>query len=160
MNQPFRHPAARYFEEFEVGDQIITQSRTITEADVVAFAGVSGDFNPLHLDAEAGRAGRYGERIAHGLLVQAVASGLAWQLGFMAGTVDAFLSLECKFRAPVKLGDTIHVEARVSRCKAMPSAGGGLVALDLQIKNQRDETVQKGQWSLMVKNRPPAPPAG
>ncbi len=154
MTQPFRHPAARYFEEFEIGDQVVTQGRTITEADIVAFAGVSGDFNPLHMDAEATREGTFGERIAHGLLVLSAASGLAWQLGAMAGTVEAFLSLEWKFRAPVKIGDTIHVEAKVAQRKAMPSAGGGLVTLNVVVKNQRDETVQKGQWTVMVKSRP------
>lgn len=150
----FRHPAARYFEEFEVGDKIVTQGRTITEADIVAFAGLSGDFNPLHMDAEFTRGGLFGERVAHGLLVLSVASGLAWQLGILAGTVEAFMSLEWKFRAPVKIGDTVHVEAEVTRRKSMPSAGGGVVALNLAVKNQRGETVQKGEWTVMVKSRP------
>lgn len=154
MTQPFLHPAARYFEDFEIGDHIVTQGRTMTEADIVAFAGLSGDFNPLHLDAEATREGMFGGRIAHGLLVLAAASGLAWQLGVMAGTVQAFLSLDWKFRAPVRIGDTIHVEAEVAQRKAMPSAGGGIVTLNVVVKNQRDETVQKGQWTVMVKSKP------
>lgn len=156
MAQPFLHPSARYFEDFKIGDSIVTQGRTITEADIVAFAGLSGDFNPLHLDAEATREGMFGGRIAHGLLVLAAASGLAWQLGVMVGTVQAFLSLEWKFRAPVRIGDTIHVEAEVAQRKAMPSAGGGIVTFNVVVKNQRDETVQKGQWTVMVKSKPSA----
>ncbi len=154
MTKTFCHPAARYFEDFEVGDRVVTQGRTITEADIVAFAGVSGDFNPLHLDAESTRDGMFGGRIAHGLLVLSAASGLAWQLGITTGTVEAFLSLEWKFRAPVKIGDTICVEAEVTQRKAMPSAGGGVVTLNVVVKNQRGETAQKGQWTVMVKNRP------
>jgi len=154
MSQPFVHPAARYFEDFQVGDTVITQGRTITEADIVMFAGVSGDYNPLHLDAESTREGMFGGRVAHGLLVLSAATGLAWQLGFMGGTVEAFLSLEWKFRAPVKIGDTIHVEAQVKQLKAMRSAGGGLVVLNVVVKNQEGKTVQKGEWTAMVKSRP------
>ena len=154
MTQKFVHPAARYFQDFEIGDKIVTQGRTITEADIVSFAGLSGDFNPLHLDADYMRDSMFGERIAHGLLVLSAASGLAWQLGFMAGTVEAFLSLEWKFRAPVKIGDTIHVEAEVKQRKAMPSANGGIVSLDVLVKNQAGKTTQKGQWTVMIKNRP------
>ncbi|MBN1889296.1 MAG: MaoC family dehydratase N-terminal domain-containing protein [Thermoflexales bacterium] len=150
----FVHPAARYFQDFQIGDKILSQGRTITETDIVSFAGLSGDYNPLHLDAEYTRDGMFGGRIAHGLLILSVASGLAWQLGFMAGTVEAFLSLEWKFRAPVKIGDTIHVEAEVKHCKAMPSANGGIVSLDVLVKNQAGKTTQKGQWTVMIKNRP------
>ncbi len=154
MGQKFIHPAARYFQDFEIGDKIVTQGRTITEADIVAFAGISGDYNPLHMDAESTRDGLFGERVAHGLLGLSVASGLAWQLGVMAGTVEAFMSLEWKFRAPIKIGDTIRVEAEITQRKAMPSAGGGIVTLNVVVKNQRDETAQKGQWTVMVKSRP------
>jgi acyl dehydratase len=120
----------------------------------VAFAGLSGDFNPLHLDAESTREGMFGGRVAHGLLVLSAATGLAWQLGLMTGTVEAFMGLAWKFRKPVKIGDTIRVELTITQRKAMPAAGGGIVELNVVVKNQRDETVQKGQWTAMVKSRP------
>ena len=94
------------------------------------------------------------ERVAHGLLGLAIASGLGERLGFMAGTVEAFMSLDWKFRAPIKIGDTIHLRIQVARKKAMRRLGGGIIVLDLAVVNQRDETVQKGQWTVLVKSKP------
>lgn len=147
-------PRGRYFEDFEVGDEVISPGRTVTEADIVAFAALTGDYNPLHCDAEYAKGTVFGERIAHGLLGLSIASGLIDRLGFIAGTVEAFLGLDWKFRGPIKIGDTIHVEAKVTRKKEMRRMGGGIVILDVVIGNQRDETVQKGQWTALVKSRP------
>ncbi len=143
-----------YFEEYSVGQEMSTPARTITEADVVQFAGLSGDYNALHVDAEFSRSTIFGERIAHGLLGLSVASGLAAQAGFIEGTVLAFTGLEWKFKKPILMGDTIHVAARVSRVRAMRSLGGGMVILDITVRNQRDEVVQEGAWSLLIKGRP------
>jgi len=154
MSEELAHPRGRYFEEFNIGDQVTSQGRTITEADVVAFAGLSGDYNPIHVDAEFAKAGMFGERIAHGLLVLSIASGLAWQLGFLAGTADAFLSLECKFTGPVKIGDTIKVSAQVAQKREMPGSGGGMVVFNVEVTNQRGEAVQKGKWSVLVRSAP------
>ncbi len=142
-----------WFEDFEVGQELATAGRTVTEADIVAFAGLSGDFNPLHVDAEYARGTPFGERIAHGILGLAMATGLAWQTGFMAGSVEAFLSLEWKFRAPVRIGDTIRATLRVAGTRPMGDAAG-LVMLDVSLVNQRGETVQRGQWTILVKRRP------
>ena len=154
MTDETNHPRGRYFEEFNLGDKMTSQGRTITEADIVMFAGLSGDFNPVHIDAEFAKAGMFGERIAHGLLVLSVASGLAWQLGFMAGTADAFLSLDCKFAGPTKIDDTIKVSAEVAQKREMPGSGGGMVIFNVEVKNQRDEVVQKGKWSVLVRGKP------
>ena len=78
-----------------------TQGRTVTETDIVQFAGLSGDFNPMHTDATYAAKTQFGERVAHGLLGLAIASGLSYQLGFLDGTVLAFTGLEGKFRAPI-----------------------------------------------------------
>jgi 3-hydroxybutyryl-CoA dehydratase len=142
-----------YFEEFAVGLEVVSPGRTVTEADVVMFAALSGDYNQLHTDAEFAKGTVFGERIAHGLLGLSLAGGLAWRTGFIEGTVEAFTALEWKFRAPIKLGDTIHVRAKVIRTKKMPQTGGGIVIFDVLVKNQRDETVQKGQWTLIVKGK-------
>ncbi|HHN94397.1 MAG TPA: dehydratase [Anaerolineae bacterium] len=147
-------PQGRYFEEFTVGDVVETAGRTITEADIVLFAGLSGDYNQLHTDAEFAKGTLYGERIAHGLLGLSIASGLAARLGFVEGTAQAFTGLEWKFRAPIKIGDTIRVRAEVKKKKAMPRLGGGFVVFDVVILNQRDEVTQKGTWTMLIKGRP------
>ena len=150
-------PRGMFFEEYSVGQEMSTPARTITEADVVRFAGLSGDYNALYVDAEFARSTIFGERIAHGLLGLSVASGLAAQAGFIEGTVMAFTGLEWKFKKPILIGDTIHVTARVSRVRAMRSLGGGMVILDITVRNQRDEVVQEGSWSLLIKGRPEPP---
>ena len=144
----------RYFEEFEVGDAVETVARTVTEADVMLFAGLSGDYNQLHTDAEFAKGTLFGERIAHGLLGLAIASGLAARLGFAEGTVEAFTGLEWKFRGPIKIGDTIRARFEVRRKKVMARLGGGFVVFDVAVLNQRDETVQKGTWNMVVKSAP------
>jgi len=147
-------PGGRYFEEFAVGDEVLSQGRTVTEADIVAFAALTGDYNPLHTDAEYAKGTIFGERIAHGLLGLSIASGLLDRLGFITGTVEAFMGLQWKFRGPIKIGDTIHTEARVARKKEMRRLGGGIVVFDVAVINQRDETVQKGQWTVLIKSKP------
>ena len=142
-----------YFNEFEVGQIVISPARTITVADVVAFAGLSGDYNPLHTDSEFAEATPYGQRIAHGLLGLSVASGLAARSGFIDGTVQAFTGLTWKFRRPILLGDTIRIKAVVTKTRAMSSMGGGMVVLNVTVLNQRDEAVQRGEWTLLIKGQ-------
>jgi len=142
-----------YFEDFQVGYRVVSPGRTITESDVVMFAGLSGDYNQLHTDAEFAASTQFGRRIAHGLLGLSVASGLASRLGFIEGTAEAFMSLEWKFRRPIYIGDTIHVEVEVANTRAMPRAGGGIVDFNVDVVNQNGETVQKGQWRVLVKGR-------
>jgi 3-hydroxybutyryl-CoA dehydratase len=146
------HPPGRYFEEFEVGESIETPARTITEADVVTFAGLSGDYNPLHTDAEFAKETMFGERVAHGLLGLSVVSGLAWRTGFMEGTADALISVETKFRNPVKFGDTIRARFEVKQKKEMRRMGGGFVTFSVVVLNQRDETIQKGEWMVLIRS--------
>ncbi len=147
-------PRGKYFEEFEIGQEMATAGRTITETDIVNFAGLTWDTNPMHTDAEYAKTTVFGERVAHGMLGLSYAVGLAWQLGFMEGTVIAFLGLEWKFKAPMKIGDTVRVVAKVKQKKEMKAAGGGLVTLEGRVLNQRDEVAQQGEWSVLVKSRP------
>jgi acyl dehydratase len=148
------HPRGRYFEQFEVSEMLETPARTITEADVVTFAGLSGDYNPIHTDAEFAKETMFGERIAHGLLALSTVSGLAWRTGFMEGTADALISVECKFRNPVKFGDTIRAQFEVSQKKEMKRLGGGFVTFNVVVLNQRDETIQKGAWTVLIRSAP------
>ncbi len=148
-------PRGRYFEEFTVGDRIITAGRTMTEVDIVNFAGLSGDFNQIHTDAEYAGRQMFKQRVAHGLLGLSIASGLVVQTGFMEGTIMAFREIgEWKFSKPIFIGDTIRVELEVLETKAMARLGGGSVALKLSVKNQKDEVVQQGTWVALMMGRP------
>ncbi len=143
-----------YFEDYNIGDTATTAGRTVTEADIVNFAALSGDWNAIHVDAEFSKDGMFGERIAHGLLGLSIASGLAVRLGFMDETVIAFMGLDWKFRGAIKIGDTIKVAATVAEKKPMPRLGGGLVTFNVEVLNQREETTQKGTWTMLVKTKP------
>lgn len=144
-----------YFEEFQPGQKIVTAGRTVTEADIVTFAGLSGDYNQIHTDAEYSKISPFGQRVAHGLLGLAIASGLAVQTGVMRGTVLAFREInEWKFVQPVFIGDTIHVELEVLETKPLRRIGGGAVVIGLEVKNQRDQSVMKGTWTVLIASRP------
>jgi acyl dehydratase len=141
------------FEEFQVGDVAESPARTITESDVVQFAGLTGDYNPLHTDVEYAKETVFGQRVAHGLLGLSVASGLAWRTGFLEGTAEALTAVDWKFRGPIHIGDTIRVRAEVSRKKAMRRLGGGFVIFSVTLLNQEDEVVQKGTWTALVRGQ-------
>ncbi len=144
-----------YFEEFQVGQVVITAARTVTEGDILSFAGLSGDYNQIHTDAEFAKGTPYGQRIAHGILVLSIASGLAMRSGILEGTVIAFREInEWKFVKPVFIGETVHVELNVKETKALPRIGGGSVLIGLAVKNQKDEVVMRGDWSVLVMSRP------
>jgi len=142
-----------YFEEFEVGVEIQTAARTITETDIVNFAGLSGDFNFIHTNADAAKDTPFGQRVAHGMLVASIATGLAVQQGFIDGTTLAFRDLTWKFTKPVFIGDTIHVQIKVTETKLMARLGGGIVAFEARVVNQNDEVVHKGEWRMLIKSR-------
>jgi acyl dehydratase len=147
-------PQGYYFEEFEIGHVIESAARTITETDVVLFAGLSGDYNQLHTDAEFAKGTLFGERVAHGLLGLSIASGLASRLGFIEGTAQAFRELAWKFSGPIKIGDTIRARFEVRQKKETRRLGGGLVTFDVAVLNQRDEVVQKGTWKALIQSAP------
>ncbi len=148
-------PRGMYFDEFQPGQIIVSAGRTVTESDVVAFAGLSGDFNQMHVDAEYSRKTQFGQRVAHGLLGLSIASGLAVQTGVLEGTVLYFREVgEWKFIKPILIGDSIHVELEVLELKEMRRVGAGLVKIGLAVKNQNDEIVQKGNWIVLIALRP------
>lgn len=146
-------PRGLYFEQFEVGHKLVTAGRTITEADIVRFAGLSGDYNQIHTDAVYAAAGPFAQRVAHGLLVQSIATGLAVQSGVIEGTVLAFRELSTKFSLPVFIGDTIHVHLEIMELKALPRLGGGQVVMKFTILNQDGKAVQRGQWVMLVQSQ-------
>jgi acyl dehydratase len=146
-------PPRRWFEEIEVGEESESPGRTVTEADIVIFAGLSGDYNILHTDAEFMKSSTFGERIAHGLLGLAIQSGLFTRAGVPYATLGAG-TLRWKFKGPIKIGDTIRVRAKVSAKKETDHPDRGIVSVERQILNQRDEVVQEGETDLVVERRP------
>ncbi|NDJ62017.1 MAG: dehydratase [Chloroflexi bacterium] len=149
-------PQGLYFEAFSVGQVMVTRGRTITEADLVQFAGLTGDYNPMHTDAEYMKGHMLGQRIAHGMLTLSYAVGQAYQLGFMERTVLAFRGLEMKFSQPVYIGDTLHTELTVQETKPARRLGGGLITLGIKIINQGGQTVQSGTWTVLIASQPDA----
>ena len=148
-------PRGLYFEEFQPAQKIVTAGRTVTEADVVNFAGLSGDYNQMHVDEAYSQKTTFGKRVAHGLLIVSIVSGLAVQTGVMEGTVMAFREInEWKFAKPVFFGDTVHAVLEVREKKEMRRIGGGSVTIDLDVINQNDEIVMKGVWVVLISARP------
>lgn len=153
MTEKTHQPRGRYFEEFAVGDTIVTAGRTVTEADIVHFAGLSGDYNQIHTDAAYAASGMFGQRVAHGLLVLSIASGLAVQTGMVEGTVLAFRELAWKFSRPVTIGDTIRAEIEITETKPVARLGGGSIDMKVNVRNQHDEIVHRGNWIMLVKSK-------
>ena len=144
-----------YFEEFSVGQKVVTEKRTVTEDDIMTFARVSGDNNRIHTDPEFSRTTIFGKQVAHGLLGLAIASGLAWQTGILDGTVIAFREVkDWKFVKPVFIGDSIYVELETVETKSLPRIGGGSVTITLEVKNQNDEVCHRGTWTVLMMSKP------
>jgi acyl dehydratase len=144
-----------WFEEFEIGLKVVSGGRTITESEVVSFAGLSGDYNQIHTDVEFTKTSPYGQRVAHGLLGLSIASGLVTQTGALEGTIIAFREIEqWKFSKPVFLGDTIHVEMDIKETKPMPRLGGGIVKIQINVINQHDDVVMRGFWKALMLSKP------
>lgn len=135
------------FEKIQLGDRSVTRGRTITETDVVMFAALSGDWYPLHTDQEYAQGTVFGQRIAHGLLVLSITSGL---LPMAPQLVVAFYGMDqVRFVGPTFLGDTIHVETEVVAREDRGSRGG-LVSYQIQTQNQRDQTVLAATMKIVV----------
>ncbi|HYA55265.1 MAG TPA: MaoC/PaaZ C-terminal domain-containing protein [Nitrososphaerales archaeon] len=143
-----------FLEDFDVGTTFDTPSRTVTEADVVAFAGVSGDFNPLHTDEEFAKNGPFGKRIGHGVLTLAILTGLWDRLGFLTGTVEAFYGIDrLRFTRPVFFGDSLRATVKVVDKKEREV--NGIIVFSNKVVNQRGETVLACDTRLVVRKKPP-----
>ncbi len=153
MTELTYEPRGLYFEDFAIGQKVVTAGRTVTEADIVTFAGLSGDFNQIHTDAAYSAEYDFGQRIAHGLLVQSIATGLAVRTGVIEGTVLAFRELSAKFSLPTFIGDTVHAVIEITNKKALPRLGGGNVTMKYTVLNQDGKVVQRGDWIMLVKTR-------
>ena len=137
----------KYYGEVEIGEEWVSGGRTITEADIVNFAGVSGDFYPLHLDREYAKNTPFGEPIAHGMLVLSVATGL---MNFTPGIIAAFYGMDkIRFVRPTLIGDTIKVKMKAIE-KQERKNGTGVIAYDTKIVNQHGDAVIAGTLRLLI----------
>jgi acyl dehydratase len=143
-----------YYEDVEVGSVFHTLRRTITEADLVNFAGVSGDFNPLHMDAEFAKESLFGQRVAHGILVLGIATGLRQGIGLFDGTLMGLLELrDWRFLAPVFIGDTVRVETEVVDLRPTSKPDRGVMTQRISVLKQDDTLVQQGELVALLKRR-------
>lgn len=146
-----------YWEEWEVGAEFESPARTVTEADIALFAGLSGDYNPLHVNEEYCKQTVFGGRIAHGPLVYAIAAGLLFQLHLYDDTLVAFLGFDSlKFTKPVRPGDTIHAWIKVIEKRETSRPDRGVMKRELRVLNQRGEVVQEGVQTFLLKRKPTA----
>ncbi len=142
-------PNARFYDDFRIGENWKTARRTITEADLLMFSGLTGDFNPIHTDEEFAKSTQFGGRILHGPAAFAIATGLESRLGLKDGTALAFLGMTWDMKGPIKIGDTIHVDQTVTSKRETKKPTTGIVYFDVKILNQRHEVVQEGEWKVM-----------
>ncbi len=142
--------AGWYLEDFEIGKTYTSIARTVTECDVVNFAGLSGDFNPLHMDEEYGRnVSIFKKRVAHGMLGPVLMTGMSNQTGMFEGTTIAFLELSIKYRAPLEIGDTVHLEMTPTEARRTSKPGRGILKIDANLVNQKGTVVTECKWTLM-----------
>lgn len=142
-----------YFDDFTVGQNFETTGRTVGEADVLMFAGLSGDYTRIHMDAEFAKNSIFGGRVAHGALGIAIMTGLLTQLGTMTDTAMGLLEMSCRFTAPLRLGDTIRVRQTVADKRETSKPDRGVITFDLALLNQRGESVIVGSEKIMVRRR-------
>lgn len=142
-----------YYDDFNIGDEFVSPSRTVTETDITLFASLTGDNNPLHTDEVFAKETPFQTRIAHGLLGASIAVGLWCRLGLVDGTALAFLSTSWDFVGPIKLGDTIHAKLKLKNKRETSKKDRGIIYVEFDVRNQDDITVQNGEIVLLVKSR-------
>ncbi len=146
-------PRGLFYDDLEEGATYSTKSRTVTEADIVNFAGISGDFNELHMNEEHARSTVFGKRIAHGMLGLAICSGLVQQLDLYNDTLVAFLGLSWSFKKPIFIGDTVHAEQTIKDKRLSKNPERGIVAITTKLINQDGKVVQEGERTVMLRTR-------
>jgi acyl dehydratase len=139
----------RWFSQFEVGQVYESQGRTVTEADVVLFAGLSGDFNPLHTDETFAAKTPFGRRVAHGMLAASISTGLGQTTGIFEGTTLALMAQTFDYKAPVFFGDTIRLRLTVESTKPSSKGGKGVVVFRSDVVKQDDTVAVGGTWTVM-----------
>ena len=142
-----------FFSDFSVDQAFTSVGRTITEADVVMFAGLSGDFNPLHTDATFAAKTPFGQRVAHGMLAASISTGLGQTLGIFEGTTLALMGQTFQYKAPIFFGDTIRLRLTVESTKPSSKGGKGVVVFRSDILKQDDTVAVTGSWTVLFRDR-------
>lgn len=145
-----------YFSDFEVGHTYVSEPRAVSEADVMQFADLSGDHNPLHVDDDFAKRTPFGQRVAHGMLVASISTGLGQDLGIFEGTTLALMGQTFEYRAPVFFGDEVRLELTVETAKPSSKGGRGTVVFRSAVKKQDDTLVIGGTWTVLFRDRRPA----
>ena len=142
-----------YFEDYVVDSITTSRGRTITESDIVNFAGLSGDFVELHMNEEYARSGPFGRRIAHGALIFSISTGMLVQMVPDQSPIVAFYGVDkLRFTAPMFIGDTIHITRRIVETR-LKEDGRGVIVQEIIALNQEGKTVLVYTALLMVKTR-------
>ena len=141
---------AMKYEDWTVGESFDTPRRTVTEADIVNFAGISGDFNSVHMDDVFGKSTAYGGRIAHGALVFSISTGLCYAAGIIEGVNMVFLGAELKWTAPVRANDTIFVRLTPYEKRLTKNPARGIIKAKVQVINQEGAVAMDMDWSWIM----------
>ncbi len=139
-----------YFEDFEIGKALRTRGRTVGEADITTYAGLIGDWTPIHVDENFARSTPFGTRVAHGTLTLSIAVGLMAQLGLFDGTVIGLLNMTWSFQEPVRIGDTVYAVITALEKRVTSKPDRGIVKLDIRVTNQADVAVCRGVHDVMM----------
>ena len=143
----------RYYEEFEGGQRFETPRRTIVDADISTFAGLTGDFNPLHMDEVFAAESDFKGRITHGPMLVGMAFGLGSRAGLFDGTVLGLLDISWTFMRPVRPGDTVSAVLTVLEKRPSKKQDRGVVTMQLDVMTQRGEVAQVGIAKFLVRRR-------
>ncbi|MBK7641828.1 MAG: dehydratase [Planctomycetes bacterium] len=157
--QPVSSPRGLWFDEFEPGQSFRSATRTCTQAEVDAFATLTGDHNPIHTDAAFAARTPFRGRIAHGLLIESLASGLAWDMGIFRETIVALSKIEMEFVAPLRPPSEMSMVLRVLERDPTPGPKRGWVSFSTEVENSSGEVVLRGKW-LVVMQRKRMEPGG
>lgn len=143
----------QFFEDIEDGSVHWTPGVTVTEAHILNYAGITGDFSPVHVDETFAQTTDFGGRIAHGLLGLSLTDGLKVQSSLFR--VGVALSWSWSFKLPIRAGDTLRARLEIMSKRISKSRPNmGIFAISVELMNQRDEIVQAGEHHLMVPRRP------
>jgi acyl dehydratase len=142
-----------FYDDLKIGDQRLTPRVTVTEGHILTYAGVAGDFSPLHMDEVYAQTTHFGGRVAHGLMGLSLTDGLKVQSAFFQDGVA--LGWTWNFKGPIRIGDTLQVRFRITDMRISRSRPEmGIVVMAIQLLNQRGEVVQEGEHRLMVPRKP------
>lgn len=145
----------KFYEEIQIGDERLTPRVTVTEGHVLAYAGVAGDFSPIHMDEVYAQSTVFGGRIAHGLMGLSLTDGMKVQSGFFRDGIA--LGWSWNFKKPIRIGDTLQVKFRVADMRIPKSRDDmGILIIAIALLNQHGEVVQEGEHRLMVPRKPQA----